>query len=91
MTITFQFKVVHVKVVTERVRASQHHQICTVFSRVSAHGRLKFMGQKMGVGPYTEKPFVHITYIHVHVNHRIIKNGGGGHLHRDGCLLGRLR
>ncbi len=30
----------------------------------SAHGRLKFTGQKTGVGVYTEKPFVHITHIH---------------------------
>ncbi len=43
----------------------------TVISRLSAHGRLKFMGQEMGVGVYTEKPFVHI-----HTDHRIIQKRG---------------
>ncbi len=47
---------------------------CTVISRLSAHGRLKFTGQKTGVGVYTEKPFVRIT--HIHTNHRIIKKRG---------------
>ncbi len=42
--------------------------------RVSAHGCLKFTGQKTGVGVYTEKPYVHIT--HIHTDHRVIKNGG---------------
>ncbi len=46
----------------------------TVFSRVSAHGRLKFTGQKTGVGVYTEKPFVRIT--HIHTDHKIIKKRG---------------
>ncbi len=35
-----------------------------VISRVSAHGRLKFTGQKTGVCAYTEKPIVRITHIH---------------------------
>ncbi len=33
-------------------------------SRVSAHGHLKFTGQKTGVGAYTEKLFVRVTYTH---------------------------
>ncbi len=37
----------------------------TVFSQVSAHGRLKLTGQKTGVGTYTVKPFVCITHIYV--------------------------
>ncbi len=45
----------------------------TVVCRVSAHGHLEFTGQKMGVGAYTEKPFVHITYLRT--DHRIIDNG----------------
>ncbi len=44
-----------------------------LFSRVSAHGRLKLTGQKTRVGIYIEKPFICIT----HVNHGINKNGGG--------------
>ncbi len=52
-----------------------HVKVCTwaytVISRLSAHGRLKFTGQKTGVGIYTEKPFVRIT--HIHTDHRIIK------------------
>ncbi len=51
----------------------------TVFSRVIAHGRLKFTGQKTQVGVYTEKLFVRIS--HIHTDH---KNGGGR-------LLGRIR
>ncbi len=54
---------------------------CTLYSVmgsgstvISAHGRLKFMGQKTGVGVYTEKPFVRIT--HIHMDHRIIKKRG---------------
>ncbi len=49
---------------------------CTVFSHVSTHGRLKLTGQEMGVGTYTDKPFVCIT--HIYVNHRITKKGGVG-------------
>ncbi len=49
----------------------------TVISRLIAHGRLKFMGQKTGVGIYTEKPFVHIT--HTHTDHRIKKTGVGAY------------
>ncbi len=65
-------------------------QRCTVFSRVSAHERLKFTGQKLVVDAYMEnKPFVHVVYIHV--NHRSIKKlMGSGRLHGDGCLLERL-
>ncbi len=59
-----------------------------LISRLSAYGCLKFKGQKKGVGVYTEKPFVRIT--HIHTDHRIIKNGGG-RLHGDGRLLGRIR
>ncbi len=53
---------------------------CTVFSRVSAHGRLQLTGPKTGVGTYTDKPFVCITRIYV--NHRIIQKGGGRLLKR---------
>ncbi len=44
-----------------------------LFSRVRVHGRLKFTGQKKGVGAYTKKPFIFI--MHIYVNHRIIKSG----------------
>ncbi len=64
------------------------NEATTVISRVSTHGRLKFTGQRTGVGVYTEKPFVRIT--HIHTDHRIIKNGGR-RLPRDGRLLGRIR
>ncbi len=37
------------------------------------YGRLKFMGQKTGLGAYTVKPFVHVR-ITLHANNRIIKN-----------------
>ncbi len=47
---------------------------CTVVSRVSAHGCLEFTGQISGVGAHTEKPSVRISYIHV--NRRIVNNGG---------------
>ncbi len=65
------------------------HLQCIIFSRLSAHGCLKFTGQKTGAGAYTEKPFVCIT--HIHTNYRIIKKIGGGHLHGDGRLLERIR
>ncbi len=48
--------------------------VVTAFSQVSAHGHLKFTGQKMGVGAYMEKPFIRITDIHA--NHTSVKNGG---------------
>ncbi len=51
------------------------HELYTEFSQVSAHGQLKFTGQKKGVGTYMEKPFVHIKY--THMNHRIIKKQCG--------------
>ncbi len=51
-------------------RVRQEH----LFSQESAHGSLKFTGQKTGVSAYTEKLFVHMMY--THANHRIIKNGG---------------
>ncbi len=60
---------------------------CTVFSRASAHERLKSMGHKMGVVTFTDKPFVCIT--HIYVNHRIIKRGGGP-LHGDERLRERI-
>ncbi len=37
----------------------------TIVYRVSTHGHLEFMGQTNEVGVYTEKPFLHMTYIHV--------------------------
>ncbi len=42
------------------IRQSIHGQCMynTVRSRVSAHGRLKFTGQKTGMSTYKEKPFV---------------------------------
>ncbi len=67
----------HARGITLRMRIPS-----TVTSRLSAHGRLKFTGQKTGVGVYMEKPFVRIT--HIHTDHRIIKK-------RDGRLLGRIR
>ncbi len=42
--------------------------------RVSTHGRLTITGQKNSMGAYMEKPFV--CLLHIHVNHRIIKNWG---------------
>ncbi len=75
-------------------RAIVVHYCCTksftviVISRLSAHGRLKFAGQKTGVGVYTENPFVRIT--HIHTDHKSSKNGDG-RLHGDGRLLGRIR
>ncbi len=44
-----------------------NHSCNTVISRVSVHGHLKFVGQKTGVGAYTENPFVHITSKHSNV------------------------
>ncbi len=44
--------------------------------------------QKTGVGAHKEKPVVHIICRHTYL--RIINNGGGGRLHGDGCLLGRI-
>ncbi len=38
---------------------------------------MKLTGQKMGVGTYTDKPFVCIT--HLYVNHRIFKRGVGAY------------
>ncbi len=38
---------------------------CTVFSPVSAHGRLKLTGQKTRVGACTDKPFVCITHAYI--------------------------
>ncbi len=51
---------------------------------------LEIYGQKTGVDVYTEKPFVRITHNIMHTDHKIIKNGGG-RLHGDGRLLGRIR
>ncbi len=55
-----------------------HWQLCSfnphtyrVFSRNS-------QAKKTGAGAYTEKPFVCIMYIHIHVNHRIIAKWGVG-------------
>ncbi len=36
--------------------ATVHCITCTVLSRVSTHGCLGLMGQKLGVGAYKEKP-----------------------------------
>ncbi len=47
---------------------------------------------KKGVGAYMEKPIECRMYSIMHMNYRIINNGGGGvcgRLHRDGSLLGR--
>ncbi len=63
--------------------------LTTVYSLVSAHGRLKFMGQNVGVGAYTENPFLWRTY--THMNHRTMNKLWGGHLHGHGHLLWRLR
>ncbi len=46
----------------------------TLFSQVSTHGCLN-LWPKTGASAYTEKPFVHLT--HIHMNYRIIKKGGG--------------
>ncbi len=48
---------------------------------------LEIDGPKTGVGAYTDKPFVSV---HIYMNHRIIKRGGG-HLHGVGHVLKRIR
>ncbi len=61
--------------------------LTTVTSRLSAHERLKFTGQKTGVGVCTEKPFVRIT--HIHTDHRIItkKNWVGAYSGEYGTYM----
>ncbi len=44
------------------------------FNYALNNGCLELMSQKVGVGAYTDMPFVCIT--HIYVNHRIIKKGG---------------
>ncbi len=51
---------------------------------------IEFTGQKMGIGAYTEKPFIWITC--KHANHRLIKTWRvGAYVHGDGHLLETLR
>ncbi len=64
------------------------HKLTTVFSRVSAHGHLKFTAQNTAVGANTEKPFVCVT--HIRTDHRIpwaleihVPKNGGGRLHGE--------
>ncbi len=55
-------------------------EVCTLFSGVSAHGRLKLTGQKRGWA------LTHTNHLYqMYVNHRIIETGG--RLNGDGRLL----
>ncbi len=51
---------------------------------------LEIHGPKNGVGVYMEEPFVH-TCITVYTRTIGSSKNGGGRLHGDGCLLGRIR
>ncbi len=52
------------------------------------HGHLKVTGQKTGVGTYTEKP-LYVQCIYAQTIG--LSKMGGGRLHRDGLLLGRIQ
>ncbi len=76
--------------VTDKAHTINNYLITVVSSahiiyRVSAHGCLKFTGEKMGVDAYMEKPFVCKTYIYTQT---IGSKMGGGRLYGDGRLLG---
>ncbi len=47
----------------------------TVNSRVSAHGRLKFTGQKHGWA-FTRRSHLYIIRTHIHTDHKIVKKRG---------------
>ncbi len=47
-----------------------------MFSRVGTHVHLKLLGRKTGMGAYTEKPVVRITYTEMQTIG--LKWGGGG-------------
>ncbi len=40
-----------------------HTTTCAVFSQVNTHGCLKFTGQRMGVGAYTETGAYSVRYM----------------------------
>ncbi len=48
---------------------------CTVISRLSTHGRLKFTAKKRGWA-LTQRSHLYIIITHIHTDHRIIKKRG---------------
>ncbi len=82
-------------VVLVQLIAFQNVHIATsnaiVISRLSANGRLKFTSQKTGVGVHTEKPFVRTCIMHIYTRTIGSSKNGGGRLHGDGRLLGRIQ
>ncbi len=68
------------------LKSSGHSKHYIIFSQVSSHGCLKFMGQKK-VGAYTEKPFIHVNIAYTGTIGSSKTRCALG----DGLLLGRLR